>query len=267
MRAQPESEMTRSRLRREYRRQIDLAHRSMMSERRQFQVQELGRLHTLTVTREGVGPIQTEWGAFTFFTFHINDMWKKYSALVRGEVDDNFVPHFSLPDGILVRLDSGCETGQVFHDLTCECRDQLSKAMEVIVSYGEGVIVNIPGQDGRGMGLPFKLATLRLQEELDHNTVEAAALLAPSGTRDVRTYGGAIAVLRFLQIGPENRIKLATNNPHKTSIFEENGYRSEYYPITIPPTAHTVKHLTAKQLHLDHIGLVEDASRSSEYTT
>ena len=251
------SGLSRARLRQECRRQIDLARKSMLPDSRTFQIRESGKSEQLTVVREGVGPLQTDWGVFTMYSFRLNDQWGKYSALVRAaEVDDDFAPRFSSPDGLLVRIDSGCETGQVFQDLTCECRDQLHKAMEALAQFGEGVIVNIPAQDGRGLGLPFKLATLRLQDELDHDTVEAAALLELDGARDTRTYSGAIAVLRALQILPGTVIRLATNNPKKTAVFTENGYAFEYHPIVVEPTVHTTRHLAAKQAHLGHIGLV-----------
>jgi GTP cyclohydrolase II len=87
------------------------------------------------------------------------------------------MPHFRDPEDLLVRTDSGCITGQVFHELSCDCRQQLHQAMTDVTRRGEGIIVHIPGQDGRGMGLDFKLATLHIQQRLGADTVQAACII------------------------------------------------------------------------------------------
>jgi GTP cyclohydrolase II len=142
----------------------------------------------------------------------------------------------------------------MFGDLTCECRDQLNRAIELICGIGEGIIVNIPFQDGRGMGLPFKLATLTLQDLLGVNTVESASMLALDSVIDVRTYAGVVGILKFFQIPTSCKIDLATNNPEKLRVFVENGYTiGERHYISVEPTRLTEHHLNAKHDHLGHI--------------
>lgn len=136
-------------------------------------------------------------------------------------------------------------------------REQLADAMKIIAANGEGLIVNIPRQDGRGLGLPFKLATLRLQEELKLDTVEAANAIAPNGVIDIRTYSGVICILKYFEVPTTTQINLATNNRRKAGVFAENGYViTDYTPVVIPATDLTRKHLEAKQKHLGHIGLI-----------
>ena len=148
----------------------------------------------------------------------------------------------------------------MFGDRTCECREQLALALETIGDAGEGMVINIPRQDGRGLGLPFKLATLWLQTLLKMNTVEAAEAITPDGVIDARTYGGVIGILKFFGIPTTMKINLATNNVHKARVFDENGYSVEgYTPVVIPPTEHTSHHLYAKQEHMGHIGLIAPA--------
>lgn len=244
-------------VRRASRRQIELARRSMVQKRKHLTVVEAGERQTLTIVREGVGPIENDYGEFALYAFRVDDRWDKYSALVRAAaIDDEFAPIFSTDAGVFLRIDSGCETGQLFHDRTCECQQQLLLAMRQLTERGEGLIIHVPRQDGRGMGLPFKLATLRLQSELDLDTVQASALLEPNESRDTRTYSGAIAVLMFLGVVPPQRVLLATNNPKKASVFTENGYELDYSPIVVEPTVHTRRHLEAKQQHLGHRGLL-----------
>lgn len=247
-------------LREEYRkenaRQIQMAKLSLTPRMKRQRVREDGLVREYEVTRLGVGPITTPVGEFELISFELNDSWKKYSVIYKGALDDNLNPVLINPSELLLRIDSGCETGQLFLDRTCECREQLHKAMSEIEERGEGAVIHIPRQDGRGMGLPFKLATLRLQQELRVDTVQAAAMLEPIHDRDVRTYAGVIAVLQYMGIHTSTEICLATNNDKKTAVFAENGYSLVSHRIVIEPTAYTLQHLTAKQEVLGHHGLV-----------
>lgn len=246
-------------------REIALAKESMIPKGKQIDVTENGQTRWFIVTRKGVGVILTTDGYFHQFDFGIDDQWEKYSVIFRGTLDDELMPIFTKPEMLLIRVDSGCETGQLFCDITCECREQLGLAMKTIAEAGEGMIVNIPRQDGRGFGLPFKLATLRLQTLLKMDTVEAAHTVAPNGVIDVRTYSGVIGILKYFGVPTSMKINLATNNPHKARVFDENGYSVEgYTPVVIPPTEHTGHHLYAKQEHLGHIGLVPEEGDSTD---
>lgn len=238
---------------------LKLLKRSMEPFSKRINVVENGVTRYYAVERRGVGILKTVHGKFWQYNFAIDDQWKKYSVIVKAELDkDWLIPMFKNKDQLVLRTDSGCETGQVFGDLTCECRDQLHLALKTIENVGEGMIINIPRQDGRGMGLTFKLATLWLQDALGVNTVESASLLAPGGVIDIRTYSGVICILKFFGIPETCRINLATNNPKKAEVFVENGYTVEgYTPIVIEPNEHTEAHLQAKQKHLGHKGLVK----------
>lgn len=234
---------------------LEIAEKLRTPKSRTFRVREDGAEQELTVTRLGAGPLETPYGEFWMVKFGINDAWQKYTALIKSsDFDlDRIEPVFSKKDSLMVRIDSGCETGQVFHDKTCDCREQLHHTMEAVAKEGEGIIVNIPSQDGRGQGIGFKLSTLFLQKSLGINTVEAAAVMAKQDSVDVRTYGGVIGVLKYLGINPgESKINLATNNPDKIAIFTDNGYATDDRPVHIPPTEYTAHHLAAKGAHLGH---------------
>lgn len=220
-------------------------------------VSESGSELILDVTRVGVGPLFTRAGQFHQFEFRVSDQWNKYVALVHADLDEDFMPVFR-SQKLLLRIDSGCETGQRYGDLTCDCADQLHRALLTIVESGEGLVINIPDQDGRGLGVSLKLATLFVQQQLGVDTVEASALLDPLATaRDQRTYAGVIGILKFFGIPTTNTICLLSNNPNKLEIFKQNGFtNSELMEITIPPTEHTYKHLRAKQEYFGHLNLV-----------
>ena len=238
---------------------LKLLKRSMEPFSKRISVHENGIARYYAVERRGIGILKTEHGKFWQYNFAVDDQWGKYSVIVKAELDKNLlVPVFKNKDQIVLRTDSGCETGQVFGDLTCECHDQLHLALKTIAEIGEGMLINIPLQDGRGMGLTFKLATLWIQDVLGVNTVESASMLAPDSVIDIRTYSGIICILKFFGIPTTCRINLATNNPKKAEVFSENGYTVvNYVPVVIEPNEHTKTHLQAKQDHLGHKGLVK----------
>lgn len=235
---------------------ISSVRKAMRPVQLEFQVKENGEERRYMVTRHGVGSLKTLYGSFWLFNFFVNDRWKLYSVIVRGKLSADFLPVFKNPHRIVLRIDSGCDSGQKFADITCDCRDQLLFAMQEIAKIGEGIIINLPPQDGRGMGSPFKLATLSLQEQLRLTTVEAASILAEGESIDRRSYAGAVSILYFFHVSKKREIHLMTNNPHKFLVFEENGYRTKRMSVVIPPTQHTRKHLEAKQLYLGHKDLV-----------
>lgn len=239
---------------------LEAVKHSMEPLQKRIAVVEAGTNRFYAVERRGVGILNTNYGKFWQFSFAIDDQWEKYSVIVKAELDlMTLTPIFSNKGQLVLRTDSGCETGQVFGDLTCECRGQLKLAMQLLVDTGEGMVINIPRQDGRGMGLTFKLATLWIQDVLKVHTVESASLLAPGGVIDVRTYSGVVCILKFFGVPSSCIINLATNNPDKVRVFGENDYvlAKDLVPMVVEPTVHTVDHLRAKEEHLNHKGLTE----------
>src|SRR5580692_8266573 len=83
-------------------------------------------------------------------------------ALVMGDV---------LSEPPIVRIHSQCLTGDVFHSLRCDCRQQLELALATIAGKGAGILL-YENQEGRGIGLMAKLQAYELQDQgLD--TIEA----------------------------------------------------------------------------------------------
>ncbi len=214
-----------------------------------FTIRDNSKTKNILVSREGIGIIKTTYGNFWYFNFHISDKWKNYSVIVRAnKLDKNLNPVFKNKKTLILRIDSGCDTGQIFDDLTCDCKKQLQKAMNIIAKEKEGIIIRINGQDGRGMGLPFKLATLWIQEELEINTIEAAKLIGNKEQIEKRNYVGAISILKFFNISPKIIINLLTNNPKKTKSLLQNGFsKTNQIPFNITPTKNTRIHLEAKK--------------------
>ncbi|MEO8886658.1 MAG: hypothetical protein ABI367_11385 [Mucilaginibacter sp.] len=244
---------------------IAFVKRSINPVKKIFQVNVKGEAKSFVVKRQGLGPIVNDHGKFYVYAFIVDDEWEKYIALVKASsLSNEDLPVFVDNDNLLLRIDSGCETGQRFHDNTCECNQQLEEAMKMLNKKGEGIIVCIPNQDGRGKGIAAKLTTLALQDGFGLDTVTAAEIVAQiekpitisiddtTSTIDIRTYAGAIAILKFFNIPEGTRINLATNNPEKITAFNDNGYIIDNVSVIITPTEHTKKHLLAKQDRLGH---------------
>lgn len=235
---------------------VGSAQRAMKPVRKEISVVGSRGTKRFAVVRNGVGMLVSQNTRFYQFEFRVNDRWKRYSVIFAGSVDADFNPVFKNRSSIILRVDSGCETGQIAGDVTCDCRKQLIKSMEIIAGAGEGMVIRIPMQEGKGTGMVQKLAAHLLENRLAISNVEAAYLLSNSKNIDTRTYDGAIAVLKFLGAGNKTAIKLLTNNPKKLVEFRRNGYRIWRMPLRIKPNRFTKIHLRAKQDYLGHIGLV-----------
>ena len=113
----------------------------------------------------------------------------------------------------IVRIHSQCLTGDVFHSLRCDCRQQLDLALDTIVAHGSGLIV-YEEQEGRGIGLMAKLRAYELQDQgLD--TIEANLKLGYRS--DHRDFSLPAEVLKLMGI---HAVRLITNNPEKVKALE-----------------------------------------------
>ena len=163
-----------------------------------------------------------------------------YIALVMGDVSDG--------EPTLVRIHSGCFTGDVLGSLRCDCGEQLNASMQMIAEEGKGVILYIYHQEGRGIGLVNKLKAYVLQ---DHgvDTVDANHMLGFPG--DMRDYSLGAQILVDLGL---KKIRLLTNNPGKFAGLQ--GYDleiSERVPIVCTPNADNARYLRTKLDRMGHI--------------
>lgn len=183
--------------------------------------------------------LPTEYGEFkiTAYRSAVDDFI--HIALAMGKVDE------SAP--ILVRVQSECLTGDVFHSLRCDCNAQLHTSLETISKAGAGIVIYMR-QEGRGIGLINKLKAYNLQDQgLD--TVEANEALGFSS--DLRHYGIGAQILVDLGV---KQIRLLTNNPRKIVGLEGYGLSVvERVALQIPHNAVNKNYLKAKKDKLGHI--------------
>ena len=147
----------------------------------------------------------------------------------------------------LVRVHSGCVTGDIFHSLRCDCYQQLQTALKLVTEAPLGVIVYVPYHEGRGIGLFKKIQAYALQDRgLD--TVEANIEVgAPIDSRD---YELSARILNDLGM---TQIKLLSNNPAKEQALKGLGIQvAERVPIVVPPNKHNKRYLETKRRRMAH---------------
>ena len=186
----------------------------------------------------------TRWGKFRIYGFRGdfgsdgNRRVEEAVALVMGDVKS---------EPALVRIHSQCMTGDVFHSLRCDCRQQLELSLSMITDEGAGILI-YEQQEGRGIGLMAKLQAYELQDAgLD--TVEANERLGFKADQRDFTLPGEI--LKSLGV---TRVRLLSNNPDKVAALEQAGVAVvERVPCEVTPSPHAEEYLRTKKEKLGHL--------------
>ncbi|MCL5103566.1 MAG: bifunctional 3,4-dihydroxy-2-butanone-4-phosphate synthase/GTP cyclohydrolase II [Armatimonadetes bacterium] len=196
--------------------------------------------------------IPTKFGEFVAHGYQSTVESNPYIALVMGDVSSG--------EPTLVRIHSGCLTGDVLGSLRCDCGEQLETSMRMVAEEGRGVVLYIYHQEGRGIGLVNKLKAYVLQ---DHgvDTVDANHMLGfPS---DMRDYSLGAQILVDLGL---KKIRLLTNNPGKYVALQ--GYDLEIVervPLVCDPNSDNARYLNTKRERMGHL-LSEDLFKKCKGT-
>jgi 3,4-dihydroxy 2-butanone 4-phosphate synthase/GTP cyclohydrolase II len=192
------------------------------------------------VRREATCRLPTHYGDFTAHAYETTVDSKPYLALVMGEVDPE--------EPILVRVHSGCLTGDILHSRKCECGTQLERALERIQREGRGVLLYLQGHEGRGIGLTNKIRAYALQDQgLD--TVEANQHLGLPP--DMRDYGIGAQILYDLGV---RKMRLMTNNPRKRAALHGYGLSVvEIVPLIAGVNEENQRYMETKRDKMGHL--------------
>jgi GTP cyclohydrolase II len=159
-------------------------------------------------------------------------------ALVMGNI------HSGPP---IVRIHSQCLTGDVFHSLRCDCRQQLELALATIADARAGILL-YENQEGRGIGLMAKLQAYELQDQgLD--TIEANLELGYKA--DCRAYELPAEILKMLGV---KAVRLITNNPEKVEALVSAGIEvTERISAEVPSEPTNERYLETKREKMGHL--------------
>jgi len=183
--------------------------------------------------------LPTRYGDFTIVGFYSSRERKEHAAIVKGEVAGR--------ERCPVRVHSQCFTGDIFHSLKCDCREQLEASLEYIASQPCGVVIYLK-QEGRGIGLLNKIKAYHLQD-MGLDTVEANEYLGFPG--DMRDYTVAAKIISMLRI---RSVALLTNNPDKIRGLESQGIEVvERIPVIPKPNTYNAHYLATKTRKMGHL--------------
>jgi GTP cyclohydrolase II len=147
----------------------------------------------------------------------------------------------------ILRIHSQCLTGDVFHSLRCDCRQQLELAMAAIADAGAGIIL-YEQQEGRGIGLMGKLRAYELQDQ-GRDTVEANIDLGFKA--DQREFELPAEILKLMGV---KAVRLMTNNPEKVAALETAGIQvTERISAEVASEATFEKYLQTKRDKMGHL--------------
>ena len=182
--------------------------------------------------------LPTKYGNFELIPFQEKISGLEHMALIKGDLTSK--------DAILTRIHSACATGDLFGSLKCDCGEQLTQALKLIESKGNGIIIYLQ-QEGRGIGLMNKIKAYKLQEE-GMDTIEANLHLGFAA--DARNYEIGAEILRALGV---KKIKLLTNNPDKIISLEQSRIKVvKRIPLIIESNPFNAYYLNTKQTRIGH---------------
>lgn len=183
----------------------------------------------------GETSLPTEYGNFILFGFKSRTRGNNILGLRT----------IKLPEIPVVRTHSMCYTGDIFHSLKCDCREELQNALKLVNQ--EGGMLIYPEEEGRGIGILNKIRIYQFQEA-GADTIDAQHL--GHFPNDLRTYDYLKDV--FFHFG-FTVIRLITNNPDKTVACYDAGVSiSEVVKLSSTVTDHNRGYLETKMRKSGH---------------
>lgn len=165
-------------------------------------------------------------------------------VVVMGDVQDQ--------EDVMVRVHDQCFTSEVFGSKRCDCRQQLEESLKMIKenfrTTGKGGILIYLQQEGRGIGLPNKIAAYSLQDQ-GMDTVDANTHLGFAD--EMREY---VAVPDILDDMGVKSVRLITNNPYKVDQLKKLGVKiTDRISVELDSNEHNIAYLRTKKMRMNHV--------------
>ncbi len=192
---------------------------------------------TVEVVLETELPIR-DLGSFRLCLFRASVDGRLHLALSRGDLRGGPPP--------LVRVQTCCLPGDVFHGLTCDCGAQLEAALAHIAGEDRGVLLymHLDSHDEPGQLLDRIRAHLQPRGPSSDEPVR-------TGEAELRDFGVGAQVLSGLGVA---ELRLLTNNPRKIVGLEGFGLRVvERVPLEVGDSSETRAFLEVQRRHLGHL--------------
>jgi len=181
--------------------------------------------HEPLIERVASGELPTRYGRFMAYAYRSLLDGTEHIALVIGNVSS---------DKLLARVHSESMLGDVFGSERCDSGSHLDAALEQIAEAGNGVLVYLRGQQGRGLGLADELKAYTAIDAAAEVCATPGALEDSSFPVDVRDYGVAAHILKDLNVGT---VQLMTNNLIKLNCMKAHGIKATAIPLLPPSTS------------------------------
>ena len=210
-------------------------------------------MSAMTIQKLADADFPTRWGHFRILGFEgttlnpepCNEAASAPSVRVEGAVALVMGDLLEAPP--IVRIHSQCLTGDVFHSLRCDCRQQLELALATIADAGRGMVL-YEQQEGRGIGLMAKLQAYELQDQ-GRDTIEANLELGYKA--DCRVFELPALILQHLGV---RTVRLMTNNPDKVAALEAHGIEVvERLSAIVPESIENARYLETKRDKMGHL--------------
>lgn len=198
-------------------------------------------ISALTLRKAAEANLPTRYGQFRIYGFEglAEGRREQAVALVMGEAQGG--------EPVLVRIHSQCLTGDVFHSLRCDCRQQLELSLKTIAVAKRGILI-YEEKEGRGIGLLNKLRAYELQDR-GADTIEANEQLGFES--DLRVYELPAAILKYFGV---TGVRLLTNNPDKIAALEAGGIEVvERVPCQVSGNGENANYLRTKKDRMGHL--------------
>jgi 3,4-dihydroxy 2-butanone 4-phosphate synthase/GTP cyclohydrolase II len=194
--------------------------------------------HTVEVALETDLPVRGL-GSFRLRVFRTSVDSGLHYALSRGDLVGGEPP--------LVRVQSCCLPGDVFHSLTCDCGAQLEAYLMRIAEQDRGVVLYLHHHESDEPEPRLRRLRAHLQPRIE---AEDDAPVR-TGEQELRNFGVGAQILSSLGV---RELRLLTNNPRKIVALEGFGLEVvDRLPLQVAQGSETAPFLEAQRQRLGHL--------------